>query len=91
MIHVSEVRVLISQKHEASRLGKPYKPLPESTGLRQIKTQILPGHQGERRQSSEFKLAKNTRQAGWESPISRSQRAPKMPRSKVWKRRIDTR
>ena len=29
-------------------------------------------------QSSEFKLAKNTTQAGWENPISRSQRAPRL-------------
>ena len=29
----SEFRVYISQKNEASRLGKPYKPLPESSGL----------------------------------------------------------
>ena len=29
-------------------------------------------------QSPEFKIAKNTRQAGWENPISRSQRAPRL-------------
>jgi len=29
-------------------------------------------------QSSEFKFAKNTRQAGWENPTSRSQRAPRL-------------
>ena len=28
----SEFRVLISQKYEASRLGKPYRPLPEVWG-----------------------------------------------------------
>ena len=36
---------------------------------------LNPGGDEARVQSSEFKLAKDTRQAGWESPISRSQRA----------------
>ena len=32
-IQSSEFRVHISQRYEASRLGKPYKPLPESITL----------------------------------------------------------
>jgi hypothetical protein len=35
-------------------------------------------------QSSEFLLAKNTRQAGWESPTSRSQRCGGGGEGEVW-------